>query len=91
MIRKTKQNASKAMSNKLDNWPVRSPNEHGYKLSDVVRLTYYTTDVQAFGKAAPVLIERLRGANCRPATSLIGVVALYHPECLVEIEAVVVR
>jgi enamine deaminase RidA (YjgF/YER057c/UK114 family) len=59
----------------------------GYELSDVVRFTYYTTDVQAFGRASAVLTERLSEANCRPATSLIGVASLFHPECLVEIEA----
>ena len=40
-----------------------------FKLSDVVRFTYYTTDVEAFGKAAHVLIDRLEKAGCTPATS----------------------
>lgn len=61
-----------------------------FKLSDVVRFTYYTTDVQAFIKAGPVLGERLEKAGCRPATSLIGVNSLFHPDCVVEIEATVV-
>ncbi len=61
-----------------------------FELSGVVRFTYYTTDVQAFGKAAHVLIERLKKADCKPATSLIGVNSLFHPDCVVEIEAVVV-
>lgn len=63
----------------------------GYELSDVVRFTYYTTDVPAFGQASATLIERLKKADCRPATSLIGVASLFHPECLVEIEAIVVK
>ena len=42
-----------------------------FKLSNVVRFTYYTTDVQAFIKAGPILGERLRKVGCRPATSLI--------------------
>ena len=62
----------------------------GFELSDVVRFTYYTTDVQAFTKAGPLLGERLAKAGCRPATSLIGVNSLFHPDCVVEIEAVVV-
>jgi enamine deaminase RidA (YjgF/YER057c/UK114 family) len=61
-----------------------------FKLSDVVRFTYYTTDVQAFGNASHILIERLEKANCKPATSLIGVNSLFHPDCVVEIEAIVV-
>ena len=61
-----------------------------FKLSDVVKFTYYTTDVQAFTKAGPVLGERLGKAGCRPATSLIGVNSLFHPDCVVEIEAIAV-
>ena len=61
-----------------------------FKLSDVVRFTYYTTDVEGFGKTAHVLIDRLEKAGCKPATSLIGVDSLFHPDCVVEIEATVV-
>lgn len=63
----------------------------GFRLSDVVRFTYYTTDVQAFSNAGHVLGERLAKAACKPATSLIGVASLFHPDCVVEIEAVLVR
>lgn len=62
-------------------------NEADLKLSDVVKLTYYTTNIQAFAEASPVLMERLEKGNCKPATSLIGVNALFHPDCVVEIEA----
>ncbi len=62
-----------------------------FKLSDVVRFTYYTTDVQAFIKAGSVLGKRLGKSDCRPATSLIGVNSLFHPNCVIEIEAVVVN
>ncbi len=58
-----------------------------FKLSDVVRFTYYTTDIQAFKKAGPILGDRLEKVSCRPATSLIGVNSLFHPDCVVEIEA----
>ncbi len=61
-----------------------------FKLSDVVRFTYYTTDVQAFTKTSPILGAYLEKAGCRPATSLIGVNSLFHPDCVVEIEATVV-
>ena len=64
--------------------------QSNFTLSDVVRFTYYTTDVQAFTKAGPILGERLEKAGCRPATSLIGVNSLFHPDCAVEIEAIVV-
>ena len=65
-------------------------NQANFKLSDVVRFTYYTTDVQAFTKAGPVLGEHLEKAGCRPATSLIGLNSLFHPDCVVEIEAIAV-
>jgi enamine deaminase RidA (YjgF/YER057c/UK114 family) len=60
------------------------------KLSDIVRLTYYTTDVAAFTDAVQVLINRLEKGDCRPATTLLGVASLFHPDCVVEIEATVV-
>ncbi len=64
--------------------------EGDFKLEDVIRFTYFTTDVAAFSTAAPEkLIPRLSEANCKPATSLIGVNELFHPECVVEIEATV--
>lgn len=64
--------------------------EAGFKLSDVIRFTYYTTDVARFCAESPsTLNKRLDEAKCKPATSLIGVNALFHPDCVVEIEAVV--
>jgi enamine deaminase RidA (YjgF/YER057c/UK114 family) len=59
----------------------------GLQLSDVVRLNYYTTDVDAFIQAAPAGLRRLREARCRPASTLLGVARLFHPAILVEIEA----
>jgi enamine deaminase RidA (YjgF/YER057c/UK114 family) len=64
--------------------------EASFKLSDVVRFKYYTTDVEGFGNAAHVIIKRLEKAGCKPATSLIGVNSLFHPDCVVEIEATLV-
>jgi enamine deaminase RidA (YjgF/YER057c/UK114 family) len=60
----------------------------GGSLSDVVQTTYYTTDVQAFGEAGAVLGRRLDGGNCRPASTLVGVASLFHPDVLFEVQAV---
>jgi len=59
----------------------------GLRLADVVRLNYYTTDIQAFFGASNVLAERLQAAGCRPASTLLGVAALAFPEFMIEIEA----
>jgi enamine deaminase RidA (YjgF/YER057c/UK114 family) len=59
----------------------------GATLSHVVRLTYYTTDVDAMFGVWNILTERLDKAGCRPASSLLGVARLAFPEMLVEIEA----
>src|ERR671910_3416148 len=48
--------------------------EAGFTFSDVVRLNYYTTDVDRFlAEAAEVLGSRLAQAGCRPASTLLGV------------------
>ena len=62
----------------------------GLALSNVVRLNYYTTDVDRFREAAPVGLRRLAEARCRPASTLLGVARLFHPAILVEIEATAV-
>ena len=58
-------------------------------IADVVRLTVYTTDVDAllagYGSAAEALAPNL------PAMTLIGVSRLAFPELKVEIEATAVR
>jgi len=59
----------------------------GLELSNVVRLNYYTTDVDRFREAAPGGLRRLAEAGCRPASTLLGVARLFHPAILVEIEA----
>lgn len=65
-------------------------NNAGLNLSDVVRLNYYTTDVDRFMEAAEVLGKRLGEAGCRPASTLLGVTRLAFPELLVEIDATAV-
>ena len=58
----------------------------GMSLSDVVRMNYYTTDVDAFLQHAEVFGGRLAAAGCRPASTLLGVQRLAFPALLVEIE-----
>src|SRR5687768_2920565 len=60
----------------------------GFTLADVVRLNYYTTDVDAFFEAADVLGERLGAKGCRPASTLLGVTRLAFPELMIEMEAI---
>jgi enamine deaminase RidA (YjgF/YER057c/UK114 family) len=66
----------------------------GFEWSDVVRLNYYTTDVDGFFEAFwggdDPLVTRLAEAGCRPASTLLGVTRLAFPEMLVEIEATAV-
>jgi enamine deaminase RidA (YjgF/YER057c/UK114 family) len=64
--------------------------EAGSGLADVVRLTYYTTDVDAFLAANDLLAARLRRAGCRATATLLGVSRLAFPQLLVEIEATAV-
>ncbi len=61
--------------------------EAGFSLSDVMCLNYYTTDVDGFMEAMEVLGRRLGEANCRAASTLLGVTRLAFPELLIEIEA----
>lgn len=62
----------------------------GLTLADVVRLNYYTTDVQGYFGAMAVVGERLKHAKCKPAGTLLGVASLFHPDALIEIEATAV-
>jgi 2-iminobutanoate/2-iminopropanoate deaminase len=64
--------------------------EAGFELSDVVRLNYYTTDVDRFFEAYGGAAGRLAEAGSRPASTLLAVQRLAFPELLVEIEATAV-
>ncbi len=64
--------------------------ESGAGLSDVVRLNYYTTDVDLLLEAYDALLDRLGEACCQPASTLVGVTSLTFPELLVEIEVTAV-
>jgi enamine deaminase RidA (YjgF/YER057c/UK114 family) len=57
----------------------------GSDLSHVLRLNYYTTDVDALLGVWPIITQRL--ADNRPASTLLGVARLAYPEMLIEIEA----
>ena len=59
-------------------------------LANVVRLNYYTTDVDRFIQAGAKLGARLHAAGRIPAGTLLGVARLFHPDILVEIEATAV-
>ena len=59
----------------------------GTDLSQLVRVNYYTTDVDALSAALPLVLPRLGTAECRPASTLLGVTRLALPEMLIEIEA----
>lgn len=59
----------------------------GMTLSNVVRLNYYTTDVDALFGAMGIIGQRLGAAGVTPAGTLLGVTRLAFPELMVEIEA----
>jgi enamine deaminase RidA (YjgF/YER057c/UK114 family) len=63
------------------------------QLHDIARITYFTTDVSKFTEpqTAQVLLARLEKGSCKPATSLIGVASLFHPDCVIELEATAVH
>jgi enamine deaminase RidA (YjgF/YER057c/UK114 family) len=63
----------------------------GFTLSNVVRLNYYTTDVDSFFGAHEVVVKHLAEARCQPSGTLLEVRRLAFPELLVEIEATAVK
>jgi enamine deaminase RidA (YjgF/YER057c/UK114 family) len=61
--------------------------EAGYGLANVVRLNYYTTDIDAFLAAGDVVGARLGAAGCQPPGTLLGVAKLAFPGLMIEMEA----
>jgi enamine deaminase RidA (YjgF/YER057c/UK114 family) len=61
--------------------------EAGASLADVVRMTYYVTDLRAYFESRDVLRERLQAAGCRPAATLLHISGLASPDLVIEIEA----
>jgi enamine deaminase RidA (YjgF/YER057c/UK114 family) len=64
--------------------------EAGMSLGNVVRLNFYTTDVDAFLANADVLGSRTAAVGVAPAGTLLGVARLAFPELMIEIEATAV-
>jgi enamine deaminase RidA (YjgF/YER057c/UK114 family) len=62
----------------------------GMSLSNVVRLNFYTTDVDTFLQSGGVLGERLGAAGITPPGTLLGVTRLAFPELMIEMEATAV-
>lgn len=62
----------------------------GASLANVVRLNYYTTDVDGLLAIWDTITTRLAKTDCRPASTLLGVSRLAFPELLIEIEATAV-
>lgn len=61
--------------------------EAGMTLQNVVRLNFYTTDVDAYLANVGVLGQRLASAGVAPVGTLLGVARLAFPELMIELEA----
>lgn len=59
----------------------------GPSLTNVVRLNFYTTDVDGLFAHYDVIASRLAAVGCQPSSTLLGVTRLAFPELLIEIEA----
>ena len=64
--------------------------EAGMTLGNVVRISVYTTDVDAMMGAWEGMAKRFGAAGIRPTSTLLGVTRLAFPEMMVEIEATAV-
>jgi enamine deaminase RidA (YjgF/YER057c/UK114 family) len=62
----------------------------GMTLANIVRLNFYTIDVDALFENQGVLAERLGAAGVTPPGTLLGVARLAFPELMVELEATAV-
>lgn len=62
----------------------------GMDASNLVRLNFYTTDVEAFMAAADQIMPVHGEAGAELVSTLLGVQALYHPDVMIEIEATAV-
>lgn len=58
----------------------------GGRMADVISLTQYTTDIQAFMAASDVRRQFFPAPY--PVTTTVEVTALYHPDLMVEIAAI---
>jgi enamine deaminase RidA (YjgF/YER057c/UK114 family) len=62
----------------------------GLSLANVVRLCYYTTDIDMLFANWDAIANRLARAGIQPASTLLGVTRLAFPENLIELEATAV-
>jgi enamine deaminase RidA (YjgF/YER057c/UK114 family) len=62
----------------------------GMGFENVVRLNYYTTDIDAYFAASGEVARRFAAVGCKPAGTLLAVARLFHPDILIEIEATAV-
>jgi enamine deaminase RidA (YjgF/YER057c/UK114 family) len=67
----------------------RALEDAGFALADVVRATYYVTDMAYADKVFPIFGEVF--GDIRPAAAILGVTALYKPEMKIEIEVTAKR
>ena len=57
---------------------------------NIVRLNFYTTDVDQFMAKAGEMVPIFAKAGCKPVSTLLGVTRLFDPAILLEIEATAV-
>jgi enamine deaminase RidA (YjgF/YER057c/UK114 family) len=57
---------------------------------NIVRLNFYTTDVDAFMAKAGEMVPIFAQTGCKPASTLLGVTRLFEPSIMLEIEATAV-
>ncbi len=57
---------------------------------NIVRLNFYTTDVETFMAKAGEMVPVFAQAGCKPVSTLLGVARLFDPSIMVEIEATAV-
>ena len=62
----------------------------GMSSANIVRLNFYTTDVDAFMAAAGNIVPVFASAGCTPVSTLLGVTRLFDPAIMLEIEATAV-
>ena len=58
--------------------------------ANIVRLNFYTTDVDRFMASAGEIIPLWASAGCKPVSTLLGVARLFEPSIMLEIEATAV-
>lgn len=58
--------------------------------ANIVRLNYFTTDVDLFMQNAASLIPIWASVGCKPTGTLVGVTRLFDPSAMIEIEATAV-